>query len=448
MATSFDVLVAMAQRLPGTVRGVATGGGWDVAATQIYLNDTLLLTQYQNDALIGATVLIESGFLAGAVLPVADSVQSTGRVLLSGTVWETAQYDYPRAGDRYLLVPGVFPFGLMEASITEAVRAWGEVETEVTLGTGDGLETTFDLPSGVTGDVVRVFQVTEDGDEFQYLTHWEETSAGVECEVAPFDGWTVRARVVSWPTLTPVPDWVIEAAIEYLMTAGTGGFEIWGDSGEGFVYAIAQTFTLAKRTKITELRLYMTNSDGVAYNVPVEIWGTYGSDPPLPEAGDSLETTTATVGASAAGWAVAELDGTLILDPGIYTLIAKADTAWNVEPSLQWNYGPDATYDDGAAYKAYLDGSAVGDAASDDMRFQVLGQVEILRAGAEVWPASVPVEFAAWYAAYALMRGRVGIPGQDHETMAQLMNYALERAENERVRRGDVGVRARERFFR
>ena len=62
--------------------------------------------------------------------------------------------------------------------------------------------------------------------------------------------------------------------------------------------------------------------------------------------------------------------------------------------------------------------------------------MEIARTGAAVWPDGAPVEFGAWYGAYVLFRGRVGVPGQNDQGMVQLMNYALEQSQGVRAQVG------------
>lgn len=443
MTTTFDVLVAMAQRLPGTVRGVATGGGYAAGPpAYTYLDDTNVLTAYSNDAWNGATLLIETGTLAGAVLVVSDSIQTSGRVVLSGLLWELNATDTPGAGARYTLINSAWTVGVLLAAADEALRQWGKVESEVALGSGDGQTVAFDLPTGTTGQIARVYLVNEDADLRMDVQWWEETDTGMAFALAPAVGWTVWATVVAWATLTDAPGY--EDAEETLgELTDVGALNVALVSG----YAVCQTFLLADTYRLSTVKIYNVATPTAATTIPIEIWGTVdgGDDDGKPDYTNVLYQMTATVAAGASyGWVDVSLTEDVVLDAGLYALVALGSTP----NTMGWMGGADATYSDGAAYLLDLSDYSWDSLGFDDFMFEVSGQLEVLRGANAVWPDVVPVEFAAWYGAYSLLRGRVGIPGHDQDGMVQLMNYALERAEGERGRAGHVGVRNRERFFR
>jgi hypothetical protein len=52
----------------------------------------------------------------------------------------------------------------------------------------------------------------------------------------------------------------------------------------------------------------------------------------------------------------------------------------------------------------------------------------------DTWPADVPENYGVWYGVFTAHRNAVGRPGFDAEIATQLMNFALEMAENERLK--------------
>lgn len=192
MTTVFDGLVAIANRLPRTVRGIATAGGEDVS-DWIYVDDLVALTNYADNVFIGGTLLLETGPCAGAVLAVRDSIQATGRVLGDQRWWAQTAAEVPAAGDIYAVTSGLYGPAQLLLSLREALRSWGDVEARETVGSGDGIETTFTTTTD--GEVARVFIVNEDGDEETEYVHWEPVTGGVELAVPPADTTTVKALI-------------------------------------------------------------------------------------------------------------------------------------------------------------------------------------------------------------------------------------------------------------
>lgn len=193
MTTIFEALTAIAERLPRTMMGVATGGGED-ASEYLYIEDEVNLVLMDNDALIGGTLLIESGDCEGAVLPVRDSAQATGRVAGDQRLWEQHADETPAAGDLYLVTAGLYGPAQLLMALREALRAWGLVETEEELGFGDGSETTFWQMTD--GEIVRVYIADEDGEPVTEYIHWEPVDGGVELASAPPANAQVKAVIV------------------------------------------------------------------------------------------------------------------------------------------------------------------------------------------------------------------------------------------------------------
>lgn len=167
---------------------------------QFTVEDTHRLIRYADNTFVNGLLFILSGDAAGAILPVTDSDQSSAYVKGDiGLYWDQAGTEKPAAGDRYAVMPNVFGYGAMISALDEALRAFGMVETEVALGTGDGQTKTWDLPMGYSGEVVRVKVYTEDGDYGHELTQWEETASGVETTWAVSSGDVVKAVIRYMP---------------------------------------------------------------------------------------------------------------------------------------------------------------------------------------------------------------------------------------------------------
>jgi hypothetical protein len=192
MTTTFEALTAIAERLPRTMMGVATGGGED-ASEYLYIEDEVNLVLMDDDAFVGGALLIESGDCEGAVLPVRDSVQATGRVAGDQRFWEQYTDETPAAGDLYLVTAGLYGPALLLRALREALQAWGLVEVEEELAVGDGETTTFWQTS--EGEIVRIYIADEDGDPVMERAHWEAVEGGVELESAPADDTWVRAVI-------------------------------------------------------------------------------------------------------------------------------------------------------------------------------------------------------------------------------------------------------------
>jgi hypothetical protein len=139
--------------------------------------------------------MIETGDLAGALLQISDSVQSTGRVIGREVLWSRSGAETPAAGDVYMVAPPVWRVGLLLIGLREALESWGDVETVATLGTGDGETTTWSLPVGVSGMITRVFITTEEGDQRDEWHLWEPTTSGVELTGTVKEGDVITAVV-------------------------------------------------------------------------------------------------------------------------------------------------------------------------------------------------------------------------------------------------------------
>lgn len=273
MSSLFEALRAVAQRLPGTVMGVATGGGEDAGTGYLYVDDAVLLTLYDDDAFVGGALMITGGDADGAVLSVRDSVQSTGRVLGEEQIWSQSGSETPAAGDLYLVTPGIWPVARLLAGVQEALRAWGTVATEESVGTGDGETASFTLSAvagSEIGEVIRVYLTNDDGDERTEMVRWEQDGDTLTFEEAPPDGYAITA-LVRWPaeaalTLPPtretLDDDVLEPPVEWLGWYGAyaclrAGVGVPGQDGDMLVrlmnYALeqAQAAGMAARVEAT-----------------------------------------------------------------------------------------------------------------------------------------------------------------------------------------------------
>lgn len=195
MTTVFEGLVAIAQRLPRTLRGMASNGGTVTdTETYIWLADFLQLINYEDDAFIGAVLLILSGDCEGFMLPIADSNQTAFRVEGRQVISEQLGSEVPASGDFYLLTAPLYNAGSLVLALREALQEWGLVQVEEELGTGDGTTTTFS-PSG-SGDVVRICLLDDDENERLLWTHWEQNSDGtVTLAIAPPEDYAVWATI-------------------------------------------------------------------------------------------------------------------------------------------------------------------------------------------------------------------------------------------------------------
>jgi hypothetical protein len=182
MTTVFEALWAIAERLPRTVRGVATGGGED-GSSYLYVDDLVQLALFEDDTFNGGALLIETGDCAGAVLTVRDSVQATGRVAGDQRIWAQVAGETPAAGDIYLVTTLLYNPVVLLMALREALRSWGMVEKREEIGIGDGSEKTFWRVTD--GEIVRVWIVSEDGDEATEYVFWEPLDYGIELVEAP-----------------------------------------------------------------------------------------------------------------------------------------------------------------------------------------------------------------------------------------------------------------------
>lgn len=230
MTTVADGVLAVARRLPGTVRGVATGGG--ETGGVVYVDDTRTLARFDDDALIGGALLIETGDLAGAILTISDNTQSTGRALGVEQVWTREGSETPAAGDVYTVTWAMFGPAELLAAVAEAVQTWGRVEQDASLGATDGTTRTFSLPVGVTGAVVRLYAMHDETGRRVELFDWEDTDGGIETGEAIATGWTLSAVVVyqaetNEDTTDTLPDeilldWVGWSGVMAVLRAGIG----------------------------------------------------------------------------------------------------------------------------------------------------------------------------------------------------------------------------------
>lgn len=222
MTTVFEALAAIAGRLPNSVSSIATGGG------DMYVLDAYHMTRYQDDTYKGGGLFMLTGDAEGAVLPVTGNVQITGKITGVEDVWWVHPTEgdpvYPAKGDRYVLTPAIFDVGAIVSAYAEAIRSWGRINTEVTLGTGDGETTTFDLPTGTTGTIVRVYCTSEDADKRWELHAYALTSTGIEFWEAVEDGSVVTATVATtvddYDTLTLTGELPDEMPLEYIANYG------------------------------------------------------------------------------------------------------------------------------------------------------------------------------------------------------------------------------------
>lgn len=219
MTTVFEGILAIADRLPGHVSGIADGGG------DFYLTDMAQLSAKKDDTFNFGALLMVTGDAAGALLPVSNSVQSSGRVDGTVDIWWTQDSEQPAAGDRYTVTPNQWPCATLVNAITEALRAWGQVETLNTMGTGDGATTTWSLQGGLTGTITRVYMVTDDDDQRVELMGWEPISGGVELQIKVPTDYTVKAMVTHYAsdynTLTLSGTLPSQIPLEYIASYGT-----------------------------------------------------------------------------------------------------------------------------------------------------------------------------------------------------------------------------------
>ena len=194
MTTVFDGLMAIAQRLPRSVRGIATAGGED-ENTWLYVDDLLDLVDYADNTFIRGTLLIETGDCAGAVLPVRDSIQTSGRVLGEQRWWVqgVTEQEIPEAGDIYLVTCALYGPAQLVLGLREALRSWGWAQVRESAGTGDG--TTKAFTQTTPGEITRIFLINEDGDDVTEYVFWEATATGVVFSAAPPAGYTIEATI-------------------------------------------------------------------------------------------------------------------------------------------------------------------------------------------------------------------------------------------------------------
>ena len=268
MTTVFDGLMAIAQRLPQTVRGIATAGGED-ETHYIYVDDLDTLVHYADNTFIGGTLLIETGDCAGAVLPVRDSIQTTGRVLGDQRFWtQTVAEEVPAEGDVFMVTAGLYGAAQLLMALREALRAWGFTQSRELSGTGDGIATTF--WHALTGDVevTRVIVTTKDGDEAIEYHYWEPvalgTTLGVELTYPPAKDATVELivrypaedAVILPPTKTTLDDELGNVSAEFL--GFYGGFACLraavGAPGQDQDVAIKLMNYYAEQAETTRLR--------------------------------------------------------------------------------------------------------------------------------------------------------------------------------------------------
>jgi len=192
MSTVYDALVAIAGRLPGAVRGVATNGGEE--NDNVYIVDTYRLPNFENDTFNGGVLFILTGDAAGAMMPIVEKEGvDTSRVDGDeGVIWSQSGSEVPAAGDFYLVVPNSWNAVLLISALDEALRSWGKVGTLTSLGTGDGETTTWTVSSG---EVVRVYKTNDDDNLRVELFLWEPVSGGVELQDVVEDGYTVTALI-------------------------------------------------------------------------------------------------------------------------------------------------------------------------------------------------------------------------------------------------------------